>query len=110
MKVHKGFVQACTSFPNNNKKHIDFVLTYQEKLANEDENDEKEMSIREEFFTQLTIEKVESFEIEYENKDGVRKIMKLLHCPLERLLIEAEKINLEMPLKKNVIIIIKVKI
>ncbi len=100
-----GRVQVCNSFPNNNKKRIDFVLTYEETLADQNASPRtKEDSIRAEFFTQLANEKVESYDIEYENKDGVRKVMKLLHCPLDRLLIEAEKVNLEMPLKKDVTI------
>ncbi len=102
LEISNEEFQVCSSFPNDNSKCIDFVLFYEENLFQQNENVVEENRIRSEFFTQLKIEKIDSYDLEFERDEKYKKVIKLLHCSLDRLFREAEKIKLEMPLKKNV--------
>jgi hypothetical protein len=91
--------QELTSFPNDNLKHIDYVIVYE--VHSNDNPDEKINEInkmREDFFIQLKKESIDIYTIEYEENDK-KYIYALLHCSLDRLLQEAETIKLEMKLK-----------
>ena len=87
-----------TSMPNDTSKRIDYVIKYIEKKEIDD--DEKDHNIyREEFFNELTKQNVEFYKnIRFEKEENTH-VYTLLHCPMERLLIEADLIELEMPLK-----------
>jgi hypothetical protein len=92
-----------TSFPDDNSKHIDYIITYK-KLNDKDDDKGRIEKLRDQFFKKLIRE---SFDIYYldlnlsrKNKSNV--VFALLHCPNERLLKEAEIVRLEMKLK-NVI-------
>ena len=90
--------QLLTSFPNDNKKHIDFVLVYEKAREKKTENYEKKELVRKAFFEELNRQGFAIYEIEYEEKK--RKVsFVLLNCSNERLLEEAELIRLEMILK-----------
>ena len=91
--------QKLTSFPNDNSKHIDYVIVYGE-VMNQDESIEnsKARYYREAFFELLKREGLEMHYLE-ENRSKQKRVYALIHCPLEKLLIEAESINLRMPLK-----------
>ena len=97
-------IQILTSFPNSNNKHIDYVILYES-------NDKYDMisaqmlkaeQRREQFFQQLKQETFEIYNIE-QVKDDRKYVFCLLHCPVKRLMREAEFMQLEMKLK-NVII------
>ena len=92
--------QISTSFPNDNDKHIDYVVVYK-KIANAtSEKDFEKEKYRQLFFQQIEKESIEFMELSdsdfYEN--GSKLVFVLLHCPLKRLLVEAEAIGLEMKL------------
>ena len=90
--------QKLTSFPNDNSKHIDYVIVYSEVINQDESMDSKARYYRDAFFELL---KREGLEIHYleENRSKQKRVYALIHCPLEKLLIEAESINLRMPLK-----------
>ena len=92
--------QNLTSFPNQNEKHIDYVIYY-EKLDDVDVNDSdslKKDTARKAFFAALKAENIDVYEIE-EKQDEKTFIFALLHCSIERLLEEAELTRHEMVLK-----------
>lgn len=98
--------QNASYFPNDNSKHIDYVLCY--KQTNEKEfgtqknlkewNKNKFLEILEKDFSII------NEEIKYENdeKTETHEFI-LLHCPLEHLLKQAEKIRLEMRIKDDIV-------
>ena len=96
-------LQKLTSFPNNNEKRIDYVITYE--FDAEDEQKEifkaKERK-REAFLKKLQNETIEIYKIRREEKKSVQ-IFYLMHCPMKRLFEEAERIKLEMKIS-NVLI------
>ena len=93
------FHQVCTCFPNNNNKSIDYVICYKEIFdAENEELNQKATNARQAFFDKLKSEGVEICYLEEKESDET-VIYALIHCSLDRLLIEAEAINLEMPLK-----------
>ena len=92
------FHQVGTCFPNNNSKHIDYVICYRETFDENEEFNQKAKSARQAFFDKLKAEGVEIYYLEEKESDET-VIYALIHCSLDRLLIEAEAINLEMPLK-----------
>lgn len=97
--------QILTSFPNNNMKHIDYVIVYEEPRDRLDEQDLKIIQKRKEFFENLKENSFELVDLEVDIGNGKKRVFSLLHCPLNRLLQEAEHIRLEMRLK-NVIILV----
>ena len=59
----------------------------------------KKDKIREDFFKKLSEENIEIKQIEF--KIGKEKqVYALLHCPIQRLMTEAEKIKLDMKIDK----------
>lgn len=90
--------QICTSFPSQNDKHIDYVIKYEKNLNEDEEAKIDKKSYRRLFFNLIEKEniKVTKLRIQIKNEEHV---FALLHCPIERLLKEAEKIKLEMKLK-----------
>ena len=94
--------QCLTSFPDENNKHIDYVIVYQE-LSDQEINKSKKNSriqkIRDLFFQKLQKESLEIYDIPFKNDKGQSFVYSLLHCPMERLLEELEQLNFEMKLK-----------
>lgn len=92
-------IQILTSLPNANDKHIDYVICY-EVVDKTDisSSDLKARERREQFFQQLKQESFEIYNIE-QVKDGRTFMFCLLHCPVKRLMKEAEYLRLEMRLK-----------
>lgn len=92
-------IQILTSLPNANDKHIDYVICY-EVVDKADIScaDLKARERREQFFQQLKQESFEIYNIE-QVKDGRTFMYCLLHCPVKRLMKEAEYLRLEMRLK-----------
>ena len=95
--------QILTSFPNANDKHIDYVLVYR-RFPDEESNRFKKKCLenRQKFFERLENETIEVYDIEMKNEKD-EFVYALLHCSTERLLKEAEYINLEMKLKSVII-------
>jgi hypothetical protein len=90
-------IQITTNFPNENEKRIDYVIVY--KIGDEKSNDNFINAIRAEFFQKLRQENVEIKQIEFKNEKQ-NLIYAILHCPNERLMIEAEKIKLAVRINK----------
>lgn len=83
-------------FPNEPTKHIDYVIYYKEA-----KNTKSAQRWREKFFDALESEGFQLYTIkkDREGKENIKVVYKLLHCSLERLMEEAERIQLEVPLK-----------
>lgn len=92
--------QILTSFPNDNSKHIDYVLIYRDlnDTGNDDDFRFKCRNSRKKFFDRLAAESFEIYNIDV-NRSKSTYTYVLLHCKTDRLLMEAEHINLEMKLK-----------
>ena len=98
--------QILTSFPNQNNKHIDYVLVYEkfQFFTDEDIKCAKDLSNfrkttgREAFFKALKAEQFEIYEIEQKLDEKIL-VFSLLNCSTERLLDEAELTRHEMVLK-----------
>lgn len=90
-------LQMSSRFPNDNLKHIDYVIKYEEKEPEDHEQLEHE-SYRKLFFDEIKNQSIQIYLLEVKSQ-GKRYIYALLHCPIERLLAEAEAIKLEMNLK-----------
>ena len=101
--------QILTSFPNDNIKHIDYVIIYEEQLDRDhlDERDLKIVQKRKEFFENLKENSFELVDLEVDIGNGKKRVFTLLHCPLNRLLQEAEHIRLEMRLKNVMILVLQ---
>ena len=85
-------------FPNDEEKHIDYVIYY--KTTPKTTEEAKKM--REKFKKQLEEkESIEIYElkIQKQQKDAESTYL-LLNCPLNRLMIEAERLHLYVPLKE----------
>ena len=83
-------------FPNDQKKYIDYVIYY--KTTPETKQEAKKM--REKFKRQLKDkEKFEIEEVLIKGSNVEESAFLLLNCPLERLMTEAENMNLCIPLK-----------
>ena len=93
--------QKATSFPNQNEKHIDYVICYEklEDIKVEESKKEKIKIVRKAFFDALKANKMDIYEIEKKEEGEEAKIFCLLNCSTERLLEEAEITRLEMILK-----------
>ena len=93
--------QLAHCLPNQNTKYIDYVIIYNKTNKNE-ERFKFEEEIRKEFFAELEREEFEIEFIEVTNRSQTQ-VYALLHCPVERLLHEAEKIRLEMRLNTAIL-------
>lgn len=99
MDINSQKYQILTSFPNSNDKHTDYVLVYKELTESDDIDFKLKCSAnREIFFERLAKESIEVYKIERQTNE-FKVTFALLHCKTERLLREAELINLEMKLK-----------
>ena len=89
--------QLSTSFPNQNEKNIDYVIVYKKP----EESGTEQETYCNLFFKQIENESIELMYLDdsefFENE--TKFVYVLLHCPIKRLLIEAEAIGLEMNLK-----------
>ncbi len=94
--------QCLTSFPDENNKHIDYVIVYQE-FSEQELSESKKKSriskIRDLFFQKLQKESLEIYDIPFKNDKGQSFVYSLLHCPMDRLLEELEQLNFELKLK-----------
>lgn len=111
-------LQLCTSFPNDNSKQIDFVLHISDKtdkiINDDDENFASNLSqgeiddyyrkyeAREAMLSEIREEGLEIYEFPPFQKGSSTHTYKLLHCPKERLLREAEDVKLEVDLKDQI--------
>ena len=94
--------QMLNYFPNN-AKHIDYVIYYKEI-----EDAEKQIeSNRKKFFKKLELEQFDLYFLKQNDvkNSNVKHVFVLLNCSLERLMEEAERLNLELPLKQVSILI-----
>ena len=96
----KNLFQITTSFPNENEKQIDYVIVYKDNEKNK--NVAYKMQVRDEFFEKLRQENVEVKFIEFKTGNEIR-VYALIHCPNERLMVEAEKIKLRLPINSVII-------
>ena len=87
--------QVLTSFPNQNNKHIDYVLTYKYSENVNDEDFKRNELVRKSFLDRLRNEEIEIDFIKFKKKNEYNVYI-LLHSPIKRLLLEAEKIKHEM--------------
>jgi hypothetical protein len=87
--------QIVTSFPNQNDKHIDYVITY--KYSDNDNPTElkKNELVRKSFLDCLREQEIEIKYIQFRAKNE-HIVYILLHCPMHRLFLEAEKMKHEM--------------
>ena len=108
--ISDSSMQSLTSFPNQNDKHIDFVLVHEKPALfdNESSIGHKKETARQAFFAALKAEKFDIFDIE-DKHEGKIVVYSLLHCSVERLLEEAELTRLEMVLKNVNILMKKIK-
>lgn len=95
-------------FPNDQSKHIDFVIHYNDEsldlpLGKKSQRNKRLIKLkqrRNKFLIQLiTEEEFEIFKIIKRLNDKQTSNYLLLHCPLSRLMLEAERMHKEMPLK-----------
>jgi len=94
--------QLLTSFPNDNTKHIDYVIAFEKIDENSTDSKIQEKNlVRKSFFDKLKEENFHIYEIESVS-DSKTLIYCLLNCSKERLLKEAELTRLEMTLKNVV--------
>ena len=75
-------IQKLTSFPNQNDKHIDYVIVYEEDFSSQDEQQKQtneNIRMRENFFAKL---RQEQFDIHFiESIEEKKKtVYALLHC------------------------------
>ena len=91
-------------FPNDPSKQIDYVIQYKE-IPTTDKNsiqNKKCKQMRNKFITQLKMR--QGFDIykivkTKDKPENSKSIYLLLHCSLDRLMQEAERMHLELPLK-----------
>ncbi len=116
--------QICTSFPNDNSKHIDFVIHMRdktEKIIHLKENTDEiineggkfsvdeinayfsKLEAREAMMKEIRQEGIEIYEYPPFEKGASTHRYILLNCPNERLLKEAEEIKLQVKLKNQMI-------
>ena len=82
-------------FPNDQSKSIDYVIYYEVGPQTTDKN--KQM--RNKFIKQLKLKDGFEIQILFQKTEEKKQFYVLLNCPLERLMIEAERMHLELPLK-----------
>ena len=91
--------QIRTSFPNDDAKHIDYVIKYEKHSITTDDHEHIDHeSYRKLFFEEVKKQSIEIYPLEIKSDDK-RHIYALLNCSMERLLVEAEAIKFEMDLK-----------
>jgi hypothetical protein len=90
-------IQNITSFPNDNSKHIDYVIVYKFDPNNPDSEALEKDEMRKAFFRNLKYEGIQIYFIKF-NADQEVHVYALLHAPLDTLLKEAERFNLQMRL------------
>ena len=102
--------QSLNYFPNNNKKHIDYVIYYKE--TPHINSCKEKVQFRTKFFKQLMEEDFDFYYLKQKDVDdeNVTHVYVLLNCSLERLMDEAERMEIEMPLKPVGIIFLSVHI
>lgn len=88
--------QLLTSFPNDNDKHIDYVIAFRDVEVGV--HNGLLLTKRFEFFNELKKEGFDLYPIESSGITGNLNYM-LLHCSTERLLKEAEAMRLKMRLR-----------
>ncbi len=92
--------QSCTSLPNCNQKHIDYVIRYTLDL---DDNSIDKKNVLKKIYVKLFLDELKKENIEVFTLEAksihMKHVFVMLHCPMERLLVEAEKTKLEMQLK-----------
>ncbi len=94
--------QCLTSFPDENHKHIDYVIVYQEFNEQELKDSKKKSLIKKNqdlFFQKLQKETFEIYDVPFKNEKGQSFVYSLLHCPTDRLLEQIEDLSFEMKLK-----------
>ena len=86
-------------FPNDQTKHIDYVIYYEDKPNIKNKEEKKEM--REKIKKLIENEGFDIHQIEWKSnkQENSKSIYLLLNCSLERLMQEAERMHLEIPLK-----------
>jgi hypothetical protein len=89
--------QLLTHYPDDNLKQIDYIIKFKPPKRIEVQY-RIEAFFKEIISHQIQVKYLNVRNIKNENNDDFTYA--LLHCPLERLLIEAETIKLEMDLKK----------
>ncbi|RNA37458.1 hypothetical protein BpHYR1_031974 [Brachionus plicatilis] len=92
--------QITSCFPNDNTKRIDYVIFYKYSEQSVDSEDFKlKETNRNNFLDAVQKESIIlNKELKFKTKNETNHYI-LLHCPLERLLKQAERIKLEMRLK-----------
>ena len=95
--ILKQAPQITTSFPNENDKQIDYVIAFKDNENNK--NVEFKDAVRDEFFQKLRQEGLEVKLIEFKTEKEFHTYA-LLHCPNDRLMIEAEKLKLPVKINK----------
>jgi hypothetical protein len=90
--------QNLACFPNDNSKHIDFVITYKYDTDREQKESHKtKEAIRDGFVDLVKKENIDVYTIRHVDGDDCT-VVHLLSCSMDRLLNEAEKTKLEMRL------------
>jgi hypothetical protein len=97
--VANSDVQNPTCFPNQNSKRIDYVIFYKYSLKETQAEFNKHELIRKSFLDRVIAEGIEVEHLRYSEDNNIN-VFVLLHCPIERLLIEAERLKLQMNIKK----------
>jgi hypothetical protein len=95
--------QLTTSFPGENHKPIDYVIVYKHSNNIDPKEKKDKDQVRQSFFNKLKDEKLELKHLEFRSNSEVHNYV-LVHCPIERLMKEAQLVKLQMRLK-NVCII-----
>jgi hypothetical protein len=89
--------QLLNYFPTNPNKHIDFVIYYKE--TTETQNSREIKKFRSKFFKKLKQEDFDLCYIKQRDTESLTYVYVLLCCSLDRLMDEAERMQLELPLK-----------
>ena len=106
---NKEVQQFLNCFPKKNNKHIDYVIYYKETVETQSSKEIK--TFRSKFFKKL---KQDGFDLDYIRQPEIKNektkgtyVYVLLNCSLDRLMDEAERMELELPLKLVSIITLK---
>ena len=91
---------SLNHFPNDPTKHIDYVIFYKDTPQTQKNFEMKRM--RNKFIMQLKREGFETYLIQRkrEKPENSKSNYLLLNCSIERLMEEAERMYLEVPLKE----------
>lgn len=87
-----------SSLPNCNQKRIDYVIKYFLPLDEDPNKNIKKETFINLFLDELSKDSIEVYKLEIKTKQK-KHFFGLIHCPLERLLVQADKIKFEMQLK-----------